>query len=125
MLAGQLFCDFELANRAIDGSPAALVSNSGFTAKRKPAFNHLMKTEHRLRSADNWSSLVLELHSKRQITLKNLFFGASTVTMTAFLGLIFWSAYDLFMRHRAIRYSEHEFMENTFKNHDGECQLFS
>ena len=111
MLAGQLFCDFELANRAIDGSPAALVSNSGFTAKRKPAFNHLMKTEHRLRSADNWSSLVLELHSKRQMTLKNLLLVASTVTMTAFLGLIFWSTYDLFIRHRTACYSGHAFIE--------------
>jgi len=74
MLAGQLFCDFELANRAIDGSPEALVWNNGFRAKRKPAFNYLITPEHRLRSADNWSSLVLELHSKRQMTLKNLFF---------------------------------------------------
>jgi len=29
MLAGQLFCDFELANCAIDGSPGALVWNNG------------------------------------------------------------------------------------------------
>ena len=113
MLGGQLFCDFELALRAIDGSPGALVWNNGFRAKCKPAFNHLITPEHRLRSADNWSSFVLELHSKGQMTLKNLVLVASTVRMTAFLGLIFWSAYDLFMRNRPAGYSGHGFIENT------------
>jgi len=35
--------------------------------------------------------------------------------MTAFLGLIFWSAYDLFMRNRTARYLEHEFPEKTYR----------
>jgi hypothetical protein len=75
-----------------------------------------MTPEHGLRSGDNKSSLVLDLYLKGEITLKNLLLVASTVTMTAFLGLILWSAYDLFTRNRAAFYSEHGFMENTQKS---------
>lgn len=47
--------------------------------------------------------------------LKNLLLIASTVTMIAFLGLIVWSADDLFTRNRAAFYSEHGFIEHTQK----------